>query len=81
MIVGLKRASLVVVTALVLIFSMATTFLPWEDVKKEQKLHRYAANKIAIAGGRTRIGWKGEERHGIVVSLPREEHQDDAIKH
>ncbi len=56
MIVGLKNASLVVVTTLVLIFSMATAFLPWEDIKKEEKLAEDTTmrrKKKRKVGGRT----------------------------
>ena len=76
MIVGLKNASLVVVTTLVLIFSMATTFFPWEDVKKGGEIsggHRDASQKKA-KGRWTHMNWRGKKRRGmelLLVSLGR----------
>ena len=76
MIVGLKSASLVVVTTMVLIFSMATAFLPWEDIKKGGEIsggHRDASQKKA-KGRWTHMNWRGKERRGmelLLVSLGR----------
>ena len=85
MIVGLKNASLVVVTTLVLIFSMATTFFPWEDVKKGGEIsgghHDASQKKSERLVDAHELKVKGEERHGIVVCLPLKGHQGDDFTH
>ena len=69
MIVGLKRASLVVVTTLVLIFSMATTFLPSEDIKKGGEMsggHRDAL-QTKLRSPVDAHELDGKERRGMVL--------------